>query len=88
MSYERRDLSICTADGDRLVDPAREVGNTILKVMKCDLHDVYRESDISAFVARRYGKEGKPTRFVLDDGNIWTLREFPRSIAQTVLRSV
>ena len=52
MAYERSDFSIGATDGDAFIDTLREVGNTVLKEVKRDLHDVCRRKINSAVRAR------------------------------------
>ena len=41
MPNKRRDLSVGTSVRDALVDTSCEVGDAVLEIMVCDLHDVY-----------------------------------------------
>lgn len=66
MSNEGRNFTISTSKGDTLVYSAREMRNSILKVMVSNLHDVFNL--IQYNVESR--KMGQLTRLVLDDGQL------------------
>ena len=82
MSYKRCDLAVCARHGDTLVDTAGEVGNTVLKIVMRNLHNIYKTTVNHlghTTIAKAF------TRVVLNDRDIGALCKLASGVAETIL---